>query len=608
VVYLNNNGAPPALATAGAPIVLSACDPANDQVALYTGQATSTEKREAGQDVPQHHLCLQHIPDEHERDFAEVASIATFFTVFGARFDAVPLTLGGLPSDVLTKAKLPRALLLGKGPPAWRRHPVSQRGQPPEEVLGISRPGTPGETVPAHAGPPTSNQVPFVNEYPDGVSSRGQHEWPDVRANDVDTAMDPTALDNMKQVTWMLPSILTALGGANPERLGEEAHLELVKQYDATALNKKLHGLVQDARTAMGAGTASFFKATDTGETAPKTPVETLAASGANPDTVGETRIATETPATTIPAAQKHAGETTTAPENAIETAAASDTAAPDTARIPVRLHFPDHNEYRQKPVLMKLVAMIESADPSWTQQPFESRLVGISAAKGAMRDQMMAGKGRKVLVERGEELKEGQTLVDVGVEAVNEISRQPRPRENAVDVVCLICGWTGRRVPTVEIQHRQFPFGRCFTKPRIGWHYVLKREVSNEIYPQDNVYIRWLSSEVDTLVIGGPGKTLDKREVTESLKEFVVSQPTFPGSRPLFASLNDNNSRPMEALYQVFQTLLKRAADTVPSVILPGNPRLRKVKYTASEAAASVGTGHHVAQSDMTWKMDLRR
>ncbi|KAJ3122867.1 hypothetical protein HK101_006523, partial [Irineochytrium annulatum] len=352
------------------------------------------------------------------------------------RFDAVPLTLGGLSSDMLTKAKLPRALLLGTSPPAWRRRPDSKRGQPPEEVHGISRPGTLGQTVPAHAGPPTSNQVPFVNEYPDGVSSRGQHECPDVRANDVDTAwsrlcatpqlqganvavrlgyrpafmgrngagmcgflrsigeacvvrvelpdgshrfttfvwfldpgflrylsfrMDPTALDNMKQVTWMLPSILTALGGADLERLGEEALLELVKQYDATVLKKKLQGLVQvmktkveimayraqDARTAMGAGTALFFEAADTGETAPKTPVETPAATGANPDTVGKTRTATETPAMTvnapaapniadkIPAAQKHAGETTTAPETAVEIAAALDTAAPDTTRIP---------------------------------------------------------------------------------------------------------------------------------------------------------------------------------------------------------------------------------------------------------------------------------
>ncbi|KAJ3133398.1 hypothetical protein HK101_004464 [Irineochytrium annulatum] len=199
------------------------------------------------------------------------------------------------------------------------------------------------------------------------------------------------------------------------------------------------------------------------------------------------------------------------------------------------------------------------------------------------------------------EHLKEGQTLGDVGIEALNELSRQLCPRQNAIDILCLICGWSGKRVPTVVIQHQKFPFGPCLAKMRAGWHYALKAKVSIEQYPNDNVCLRWLQSEIATLVVGGLGKTLDKREAVGRLTIFVHAQTAFPGRDSLLEYLEDANSMPMESLFRVLEKLIKRAAESTPPVTLPGKPRLNKVRYTAAEVFASVGTGHRVTQSDPT-------
>ncbi|KAJ3127381.1 hypothetical protein HK101_005586, partial [Irineochytrium annulatum] len=168
---------------------------------------------------------------------------------------------------------------------------------------------------------------------------------------------------------WILPSILKALGGADPERLNEDALLDLLNKYNNTALKRKLQRLVQEARTAMGA-TVSFFEAT----AEPLEPRNILASTSS---ALGSSRVQ-PFPISTIPPGYRTRTIVTTlvAAKALSELPAAKDIEmlTLPNPEIPVRLHFPYRNEYRQKPTLMNLIAMLERVDTSWCRQPFEAR------------------------------------------------------------------------------------------------------------------------------------------------------------------------------------------------------------------------------------------
>ncbi|KAJ3190588.1 hypothetical protein HK101_008575 [Irineochytrium annulatum] len=448
----------------------------------------------------------------------------------------------------------------GTSPPARLKRAADRRGLPLDEVLGVSRPGALGHHTPAIKGPGViaSEQVPFLDEYPDGVSSKRQHEWPDVRADDIDTAWSrlsatpPMREANVAVRLGYRPCFMGRNGG------GRNKFLRNVGNACVVRVERPDGSHTQNARSYLNV------------------------LGGSNPAKRGEEKL--------VDLAVKYNGSPLLRKIQEL--------VLTTPAEIPIRLHFPEYNGHHQKQVLMRMVATIERANLTWSRRPFLECLEAIKAAKKTLRDDMMAAKGKHVLKETGRQLKVGETLVDVGVEAVNEMNRQPRPRETAVAVVCVICGWTEERVPTAIIQHKKSK-GPCFSRLRLGWHYILKDEISSERYPDDNIYLRWLNLQISTLVRDGPGKTLDKREATDSFKDFVKAQAPFPGSGQLVASLEDLKLNGMESLFRVLERIFKRAATSMTPVTLPGNPRLAKVKYTVAEAAASVGTGHHVSMSD---------
>ncbi|KAJ3120792.1 hypothetical protein HK101_006869, partial [Irineochytrium annulatum] len=139
-------------------------------------------------------------------DCIEMAGIATMGIVFGplcrnksplgkriyiengdGSFTAYPSSFAGLPTHLLTTTKFPRAVILGTSPPLWHKRDPALYGMPPTPIVAIVRVNFEAEGLkPALASSDAiSDVIPFYNEFPDGVSSKGYVEFAGLKARAV---------------------------------------------------------------------------------------------------------------------------------------------------------------------------------------------------------------------------------------------------------------------------------------------------------------------------------------------------------------------------------------------------------------------------------------
>ncbi|KAJ3144012.1 hypothetical protein HK101_002879 [Irineochytrium annulatum] len=219
---------------------------------------------------------------------------------------------------------------------------------------------------------------------------------------------------------------------------------------------------------------------------------------------------------------------------------------------------FPEYSKPIHKRMTMRLVAIAESKDSEWASRPYEERRAALARAKQGSRDKMVASYGSHVLRESEEHLPVGKTSVDVGQEALNKRSNGPKPRDAA------ILGFT---------------------------------------FPNDNMYLLWLSNEASKLAPGSASKSFEKRIAIERLKAFAKATPSFPGRTAFLVGI-ETDSQPTKALQAILNKLIARAGATP----LPGNPRIGpRHQYMSLEAAASNGTGRMVTTGDYTWDLFLQ-
>ncbi|KAJ3164656.1 hypothetical protein HK101_000383 [Irineochytrium annulatum] len=181
-VYLKLDGAPNNLLD-GLPELTVAQDVVS--VSIYAGQTKEVFKREKGQLLPQHYLCLRHHLDDFDMDCMEMAAIAINKIIF----PAVCRNRSPLGKRVYLEGRDGRAVILGTAPPHWYRRSTSLRGLPPTRIVPALRPYHEGDgAVPALARTAGAASIPFFDEYPDGVSSRSYVEFAKVTPAGTDHA------------------------------------------------------------------------------------------------------------------------------------------------------------------------------------------------------------------------------------------------------------------------------------------------------------------------------------------------------------------------------------------------------------------------------------